>query len=282
MADIRVERAAEWISSADVGDHRTWIERLARLGFAAKGIVYLVIGTLALRAALGRGGGTTDSRGALHIIGDGAFGNIALGIIGVGLLGYTVWGILSAIKDTEGRGREAKGLAIRIGQAGRAIAYGLLGVAALKLLIGAGGGRSDGAQHWTARLLQAPAGKWLVVGVGLGIGAYALYQFYRASAKNIRKKLDLSSASASVARSIERLGRLGIAARGVVFALIAWFLVRAGMRYDPSQAGGIGDSLASLRTQSNGALLLGVVAAGLIAYGLFQFANARYRKIQVT
>jgi hypothetical protein len=117
--------------------------------------------------------------------------------------------------------------------------------------------------------------------VGAGIGIYALYQVYRAFGKNLRKRLDLGEADPHVVRWVERLGRFGIAARAIVFGIIAFLLIRAGVRYDPGSAGGIGESLATLRSQPHGTALLAVVAAGLVAYGLFQFANARYRRVHV-
>ena len=267
-----------------VGAAAPWIVRAARLGYVAKGVVYLVIGTLAARAALGDGGGTTDSRGALRAIGESTMGSAALLVIGVGLLGYALWAVLAAAWDAEDRGREPKGIAIRLGQAGRGIAYGALGVAALRLLgrarSAASGG--DGAEHWTARLLDAPLGRWLVVAVGAAIAGYALYQFYRAASDKVHKHLDLGGAGARTRTWVERLGRFGIAARGIVFVLVGWFLVRAAMTHDPSRAGGIGESLATLARQPRGELLLGVVAAGLVAYGAYQLANARFRRMRVT
>ncbi len=279
MAEIRVEEAGRWSEVEAGASHVSWIERLARLGFVAKGVVYLVVGTLALGAALGRGGATTDSRGALQRIGNGAFGDVALVIIGAGLLGYALWRVIAAVKDTDDRGGDAKGIALRIGQAGRALAYGALGVVALRLLDGgsAGGG---GAERWAARGLAAPFGKWIVIAAGVSIAAYAVYQWYRAAAKDVNKRLDLSDASPRVAAWVERLARFGIAARGVVFAIIGWLLIHAGLRFDPDQAGGVRESLITLRQQPYGAAVLGVIAAGLVAYGLFQLANARYRRVR--
>lgn len=282
MAEIRIAEHAD-SSPAFVrsGGGTSWIEMLARLGYAAKGVVYIVIGVLAVRAAVGDGGATTDSRGALAVIGNGAFGKVALVIVAAGLLGYALWRAISAWKDTENRGDDLKGIAQRIGQVARGLAYGALGVAAIRLLVRASSSGSDNAEQWTARGLSSPFGKWLVIGAGVGIAIYAVYQLYRALAKNLRKRLDLASADPRVVEWVERFGRFGIAARAVVFGIIAWFLIRAGLRFDPSSAGGIGESLATLGSQEYGTVLLGVVAAGLVAYGLFQFANARYRQVHV-
>ena len=107
---------------------------LARVGYAAKGIVYVVIGVLAARAAAGLGGATTDSRGALRVIAGGPFGQVSLAIIGVGLLGYMAWRLVAAVTDAERKGDEATGVAKRLAQAARGVAYGALGVQALRAL----------------------------------------------------------------------------------------------------------------------------------------------------
>jgi hypothetical protein len=255
---------------------------LARAGYAAKGIVYVVIGALAARAAAGTGGATTDQRGAIRTIGDGPFGSIALAVIGVGLLGYLVWRLVAAATDAERDGSDATSVGKRLGQAGRGIAYGALGLFALRAL----GGRDDGSggarqtQHWTARLLALPFGRALVVALGLGVIGYAVYQLFRASSDRIKRHLDLAEAGPGHAEWIVRLGRFGTAARAVVFALIGGFLVRAGLQRDSGEAGGIAQSLDAVASAPFGRVALGAVALGLVAYGAYQLATARYRRIR--
>ena len=256
---------------------------LARTGYAAKGIVYIVIGALAARAAAGSGGGTTDQRGAIRTIGDGPFGTIALIVIGVGLLGYTAWRLIAAATDAEGDGDDPTDIGKRIASAGRGLVYGALGVTALRAIGRAGSGRTEGGQEtrdWTARLLDLPLGVPLVVATGLGVIGYAGYQVYRASTDKVKKHLDLHEAGRSGATWIVRLGRFGIAARGVVFALIGSFLVKAGLDHDSSEAGGVAQSLDVLAGAPFGRIALGVVALGLVAYGAYQLATARYRRIR--
>ena len=254
---------------------------LGRAGYAAKGIVYVVMGALAAKVALGTGGKTTDTRGAIGVIGDGPMGTIALVAIGVGLLGYMLWRLIAAATDAEGEGSEPTKLVVRAAQAGRGIAYGVLGVQALRALGGDDvGSQGAAARHWTARLLDMPFGRALVVGVGLGVLGYAAYQLYRAFSDKARKHLDLAEAGPTQATWIVRLGRFGIAARGVVFAMIGVFLVRAGMNRDSGEAGGIAQSLQALGNASYGRLVLGAVAFGLIAYGAYQLATARYRHMR--
>ena len=256
---------------------------LGRAGYAAKGIVYVVIGALAARAAIGAAGGaTTDSRGALSVIQDGPMGTIALVAIGIGLLGYMAWRLVAAVTDAEGKGDEPTKLAVRAAQAARGLAYGALGVTALRLIGGGGeaGAQGQATRDWTARLLGMPFGRALVVGVGLGVLGYAAYQVYRAFSDKATKHLDLYEAGHTQAKWIVRLGRFGIAARAVVFAMIGVFLVRAGMRADSGEAGGIAQSLQALGAADYGRLVLGAVAFGLIAYGIYQLATARYRRMR--
>jgi hypothetical protein len=254
---------------------------LGRAGYAAKGIVYVVMGALAAKVALGAGGRTTDTRGAIGVIGDGPMGTIALVAIGVGLIGYMLWRLIAAATDAEGEGDEPTKLVVRGAQAARGIAYGVLGVQALRALGGDdAGSQSTAARHWTARLLDMPFGRALVVGAGLGVLGYAAYQIYRAFSDKAKKHLDLAEAGPTQATWIVRLGRFGIAARGVVFAMIGVFFLRAGMQSDSGEAGGIAQSLQALGNASYGKLVLGAVAFGLIAYGVYQLATARYRHMR--
>lgn len=263
--------------------HSAWIVRLARTGYAAKGIVYLVIGALAVKAAAGLGGRTTDSRGALGAIDGSTAGRALLLLMGIGLAGYALWALIAAALDAEDRGADAKGLALRFGQAARGLAYGALGLEALRLVARNGGsGGGAGAEHWTERALALPWGRALVALAGAGIIAYALYQFWRGARRNLRKRLRLGAADPHTMRWVLRLARFGIMARGVVFLMIGWLVAQAAWRRDADQAGGIGESLSALGTQPYGTLVLGTAALGLIAYGVWQLANARFREMPVT
>jgi len=253
---------------------------LGRAGYAAKGVVFVVIGALAAGVAAGTGGRTTDSRGALNVIGDGPLGTIALIAIGVGLLGYMAWRLVAAATDAEGKGDEPTSLAVRAAQAGRGVAYGVLGVQALRQLGGESGSQDSAARHWTARLLGMPFGPTLVVGAGIGVLAYAAYQLYRAFSDKAKKHLDLAEAGPTTATWIVRLGRFGIAARAVVFAMIGVFLIRAGMQEASGEAGGIAQSLRVIGSTEHGRIVLSLVAFGLIAYGIYQLATARYRHMR--
>lgn len=281
MGIAKAGGAARTSLQAGAHDAASWIVRAARLGYAAKGLVYLIIGALAVMAAAGSGGRTTDARGALRVLDTGRAGHVALALVGVGLLGYALWRLIAAATGAEGQGSGAKGVAVRVGQAARGVIYGSLGIEALRQLAAAASPSRGAAEDWTARVLAAPLGRWAVGAAGIAVIGYALYQLYRAGWKDPRKHLDLSGAGPGAAAWVVRLGRFGIAARGIVFVLVGWFLIRAARERAPEHAGGIGDSLATLAAQPNGRLLLGVVAVGLGAYGAFQLANARYRRMRL-
>lgn len=256
---------------------------LARVGYAAKGVVYLIIGFLAARLAFGSGGGeVTDQSGALRVIGGGPFGRVALLVVGVGLLGYMTWRLVSAATDAERRGDDPTSIVVRLGHAIRGIAYGLLGVQALRAMAGgSSSGEGGRAESLTSRLFELPFGTALVYVAALGFVAYAGYQLYRASSeKKVRAHLDLHEAGPAQARWIVRIGQFGIAARAVVFALLGLFLVRAARQHDSSEAGGFSDSLLALADAPYGRVALGTVALGLVAYGVYELATARYRHMR--
>jgi len=259
-----------------------WLVRLGRLGYGAKGVVYLVIGILAIEAALGSGGQTTDSTGAVREIGEAPFGRISLLIVSIGLLGYALWRFVSAATDAERRGDDPSSIVLRIGEAIRGAAYGSLGIWTLRFLVQGYAESTDHARALTYRALALPAGRSIVIGAGLVIMGYALYQLYRAATGKFLKRLDLSSAGDRTRKWIEQLGGFGVGARALVFGMIGIFLARAGWKYDPSEAGGIEKSLDAIADGPAGTALFATVAAGLIAFGVLQLATARYRVMRAS
>ena len=260
----------------------TWMSRLARFGYATKGVVYLIIGGLAVQLAIGHGGSATDQHGALQTMYDQPFGKFLLAIAALGLLGFALWCFIQALFDTEAKGRTAKGLIARIGYVMVGVSYAALAFGASQLVAGTGnGGKSSttNAQDWTALLLKQPFGVALVVLVGLVVIAVALYLFSKAYSAKFLSQLNLATVNAQVKKWVILTGRCGYAALGVVFSIIGLFLIVAAILRDPQQAKGLGSVLQTLMQQPFGPVLLGIVALGLIAYGVFSFVEARYRRI---
>jgi hypothetical protein len=258
-----------------------WVTLLARFGYAAKGIVYIIIGVLAAYASFTTGGRTTDTRGALEEILYKPYGKYLLGAIAIGLAGYALWRFVQAIKDTENKGSGAKGIAVRIGYAVIGVIYAGLAFSALQLVLGSGGeSKGDStSKEWTATLLAQPFGQWLVGAIGLGFIAAAVSHFYKAYTAKFREKLMTSQMSEKAQSFALRTGQFGLAARGVVFGLIGAFLIQAALHSNAGEARGLGGALTALGQQTYGQLLLGVVALGLVAYGFYMLVLARYRRI---
>ncbi|HEX8034700.1 MAG TPA: DUF1206 domain-containing protein [Ktedonobacterales bacterium] len=287
MAQMEMQ-AARQIDEAKLTARRAaanpWTTRYARFGYIAKGIVYGIIGALAAKAALGRGGAMTDRNGAIQAIYQQPFGKFLLAIVTIGLFGYALWSWIQAALDTENKGHGIKGVVARLGYAVVGFSYAGLALAALQLVLdkGSGGKSSDAnAQDWTARLLHAPFGVALVVLVGFVALGLALRQANYAYTARFKQRLNLLGVSAQARTGIIVLGRWGMAALGVVFAVVGFFLISAALRHDPHQAKGLGGALQTLAGQPFGPFLLGVVAIGLIAYGVYSLVEARYRRMVI-
>lgn len=270
-------------AAAAVQDARPWIEPAARVGYAAKGVVYLIVGLLAAQSVLGRGA-VGDSSDAFDVVLRQPLGRVLLGVIAVGLLCYVGWRLITAIVDTEGKGSDGKGLAVRAGYALRALIYAALALEAARLAMSGAGGRggsggAESAEHWSARLMELPAGRWLLALAAAGIAAYGMYQVVRAVTGDVRKHLRLDDLDADTARWAVRTSRFGVGARGAVFVMVGWLVAQAALRERPERAGGTEDALRAFQS-GHGPWLLGIVALGLIAYAMHQFLNARYRVVR--
>ncbi|MFL5401258.1 MAG: DUF1206 domain-containing protein [Gemmatimonadales bacterium] len=257
-----------------------WVERLARIGYAAKALLYITIGLLAAAAGLGRGGRTVDSQGAMGVVHNLSFGPIALLIVAAGLGGYALWRLVEAVVDPDRHGSDLKGVAVRASFVARGVFHGALAVTALRLATrGRAGPHPDQTRHWTAVAFGLPAGQLLVWIAALSIGAYGLYQLYRAYTSKLSRQLDLNELGPRPTRWVVGLSRFGIAARGVVFCLAGYLMARAAARHDAAEAGGIRKSLGTLADIGRWPFV--VIALGLIAYGVYELVNARYRRIRM-
>jgi hypothetical protein len=243
-------------------------EAFTRLGFAARGITYILIGWLAIEA--GRAAGASD---ALATLADGP-GRLLLFLIAAGMFAYGAWKLLEGALDLEGHGADAKGAAVRAGHGVSGVVHLLLGLTALELAMGSGGGSGgDGqtARAATSWLLDMPAGGLLVRAAALALLAAGVYQLVQAVRLRFLKHLEPRAASKAW---VKWVGRLGYLARGVVFVLVGLQLWRAGAAENAAAAGGTGEALASL----SGTLQL-LVAAGLALFGVFSLVQAAYRRI---
>jgi hypothetical protein len=254
------------------------VETLARFGYGARGVVYGLVGGLALLAAIGSGGQTGGSRSALQTLLSQPFGKFWLVVIALGLFGFCTWRILEALTDADRRGSDMKGMGIRAAHLISGFIYASLAISALNLALGRGstGGEDRAAQDWTAWLMSQPFGQWLVGLIGLAIAGTGLAFIWKAWRGNVTERLSLP---ADKRDWIVTLGRMGFAARGIVFLMIGGFLVLAALRASSSEVHGLGGALQALEQQPYGWVLLALTALGLFAFGLFGLVQARYRHI---
>ena len=258
-----------------------WMELLARFGYATKGIVYIVVGGVATMAALGLRGETTDVRGALQEIEDKPFGKVALATVAFGLVGYVLWRWVQALADTEHKGTKLKAVLVRIGYFISGTVYAGLALTAAKVLIDVDepDSSSDIQEHWIARVLRIPAGRTLVIVAGASTIGFGLYQIYKGFKAKFRKRLKLAEMSKNRITVATWSGRIGYASRGVVFCIIGFFAIQAARHFNPDEAKGVDEALATLAQNYYGAWALLLVAVGLILYGFYMLVEARYRKI---
>ncbi|WP_407541677.1 DUF1206 domain-containing protein (plasmid) [Deinococcus radiomollis] len=256
------------------------LERLARLGYAGKGVLYFTIGLLALLQAAHRpGGAVTDQRGAMTSIDHLPGGPFLLLLLGLGLAGYAVWQVIRALLDPERQGVTPHGLVKRAGYLLSAGSYLALAIAATVRTPG----RTTGAQtrDSTAQLLHLPGGRILVGLIGVAVLAVAANELRLAVTASFMEEMDLTGPGQTRRTTVERVGRVGIAARAVVFAVIGWFFIQAAWKAASAQAGGLKDALDAIAGSPFGPVLLALIAVGLIAYGAYCGVLAVYRRIHV-
>jgi len=257
--------------------HSHLFEWLSRAGFVARALIYGIIGLLALKLALGHGGKLTNQQGALHTVAHQPFGKFLLTAVAIGLGGYSLWRLVRAALGHGPEGSDSK--IDRIAALASGIVYGAMCVLAVEILLGAGGGSAGNAKKTTAGVFGWPHGT-LIVGIAgavlIGVG---LYQGYRGITKKFLEDSKTAEMSRRTRELISFLGTVGHLARMIVFGLVGIFLIKAAVDYNSRAAVGLDGALAKIVHHSYGPLLLGIVAAGLIAFALYSLSDSRYRKI---
>jgi uncharacterized protein DUF1206 len=258
-----------------------WYAWLARGGLVAKGVSYGIVGVLAVELAAGHGGTATSREGALHSLAQESLGRIVLVLLVIGFAAYVLWRVVQAFAMPADDGKD---WLKRVGFLGRAAIYGGLTFSALSILLGDSGGSSQSgkAHKTTAMVLSWPAGTWLVGLGGVILIGVGLWNAYRGLARKFEDKWNTGHMGAAARRWGGRVGVVGHLARAVVFTLIGVFVIRAALQYDPKEAIGLDGALQKLAGAAYGPYLLGLTAAGLIAYGLYCLADARFRDVSAS
>ncbi|MEQ9619678.1 MAG: DUF1206 domain-containing protein [Deltaproteobacteria bacterium] len=261
-----------------------WIEIVGGIGYAAKGIVYGLLGFLVFQAAYRGGGGEVGGKEmVLDYLSSLPLGELLLLIITIGLISYVLWRLIQAVLNPGNDDSGAKSVIQRIGYVLSALTYSGLAFICFKFVIGSGSGDSDTSKKQSAAwLMEQPYGRTAVVLIGAIIICVGLFYLYRSYKATFVKKLAVEKMSGAERTWIVRFGRTGIAARAIIFGIIGFLIVKSGLQSSTGEVGGYGNALRELAQQSYGPWLLGAVAGGLILYGIYCLFLARYLKLRST
>jgi hypothetical protein len=253
-------------------------EWLARVGYTARGVVFLMLGSLTALAAFGARSRPLDGKDALRLLLSQPFGAVLLALIAAGLLCFAIWRAAQAVLDADACGDDLKGIARRVGYGAGALFYGAFASIAFSLLLGVDNGSQgdSAARDWTAWLLAKPAGQWIIAAIGLAIVATGVGTAVVGLRAEFRHRLALAEKPRLV---VTMLGIAGSMSRALVLAMIGLFLLFAALDLNAREAAGFAGALRIIQNQPHGALLLGITAAGLAAFGLYELAEAAFRRI---
>jgi hypothetical protein len=251
-------------------------EVLARAGLTARGVIYFLIGLVAILVAVGQGGKEADQAGALKLLAGKPFGLVALWLLGLGFAAYALWRLSEAAFGVSGEGY---GAGPRVKSAVRAVIYISFAVLTFDIIAGTGGSQARREQDWSAKAMHQPAGRWLVGIIGLGIVIAGIALIIEGARAKFMRLLETSRMSAATRKTVKRLGMIGTIARGAIFALAGGLVVEAAINYQPSKARGLDKALLTLRDQPFGTALLVIAALGLIIFGIYALCEARWHKV---
>ncbi len=269
-------RARDLNTTTQQAANSQWMERLARLGFVARGAVYILIGFLALKIAVGSGNPEADQQGAFSYVGRQSFGQVLLWALTIGLAGYGLWRLVQAITgQVDGPDRDNP-TAYRLINAVKGVVYLSFAFTAATVAVHSSSGDST---QLTKSLMMQPWGRFLVGAVGVVIVVAGLAMVAQGWTRDFAKYLDSGKATGRTLDLLVKLGRVGYVARGVVFVLAGGFVVFGAVRSSPKETDGLDVALSSLADAPLGVVVLFAVALGLIAFGLYSLAESRYRRV---
>jgi hypothetical protein len=273
--ELPVASEVQQKAAAVVAEHRDWFVAAGRLGFATKGVVYGIVGVLAIAAAW-QGGRAEGSEGAIRRIGEQPLGQILLWLTAGGLAGYALWRFVQAMVEAECPGGRWKDLLRRGGFLVSGVVHVAMAVYAAPLSLGQIGGESH--KGLVEGMLSLPGGQFLVAAVGVGILIFACCEIYLAWSQNFMREYENYKMTEAQRKTAQYAGTLGLAARGVTFLIVGFFVILAAIRLDPNQTKGVGEALEVLARQAFGPWLLALTGLGLAAYAVYCGTQAFYRR----
>lgn len=259
---------------------RSKLDHIAKAGLVAKGIVYLLLGMLTFMAAFHINGKSTheaDRQGVFRFLASQTGGQAILAIIALGLVCYCIWRFVQAFLDTNRKGKKAKGVAVRTRYFLSGLIYGGVAVQIVRMLAAGDSQSGDSFSKAASKLMESGSGQLLTGAVGLIFAGIGIYQIYYGLSEKYKKHVEETS-DKTKNKLLLMAGKIGFAARGIVWLLISWLLLKAAVDADASEAGDTSKAFGFLKDSSYGQFLLAAIAIGLICYGIFNFIRARHEK----
>ncbi|MEY2423538.1 MAG: hypothetical protein QOI95_3605 [Acidimicrobiaceae bacterium] len=254
-----------------------WVEPVGRIGLATQGLLYAVVGVLALQVAAGHTDDRADQRGAIDAVANQSFGHVLLLVLTIGLALHCAWRLLLAYRGDPGDD-DAKEWIKRIGHFGRALIYAGLTVVAAKVLLESDAGGGGEQQQAASTALDWPGGQLLLIVVGVAVIGTGLWHASKVFTQSFVDDLDLDARSDGFRKAVLVLGSVGYAARGIVFALVGWFLLQAAIDQDPNETGGLDHAVKRLASSDYGPGVLRLLALGLFTFGVYRIVDGCVRK----
>ncbi|MBC2606690.1 DUF1206 domain-containing protein [Pelagicoccus albus] len=250
---------------------------LAKAGYAARGLIYLIIGALAFLQATGHGGEKTDSKGAVQTLLEAPGGSLLIWILAASLLGYSTWRLVQAVTDADRHGRNGKALTIRAGLLISATTHLILAYSSVKIALNLGGSSGGSSESLVATVMSWPGGPWIVALIGLGIAVAGVAHTMKALEEKYKEHLKMDK---TVMRKLNPICKFGLITRGFSFIVLAGMFLFASVTQDADEAGGLKDVLITVSDQVFGPCLLGFLGIGLFAFGIYSLTESVYRKIR--
>ncbi|MGH4138379.1 DUF1206 domain-containing protein [Clostridium sp.] len=261
-------------------------EFMARVGFATRGLIFFVMGILALLLAFGRGGKTTDQQGAIAMIGKQPEGKVLLWLILIGLICYSSWALIQVIINPFNKENDTKGISARLGYLFGAVSYSFLAIPTYALLTGGSkpvhvGKQAAKTQNYVSKILDMPFGQWMILIVAIIVISVGIFQISKAFMPLFGSQLDLIKLNIYQLKWVKGFGMFGTISRGFVITLVGIFLVIAAYTSDSNNAKGFDSALMSLLNQPYGRWLIGIIALGLMSFGIYDLLIAMFFRLAI-
>ncbi len=252
-------------------------ERFASFGIATKGVVYFIIGILTAMTAFGYGGKKSDSTTVLDFLFSQSYGKFILIVLAIGLLGYVFWRWYQAIANPNDIDDNAKGVIKRVAYFISGILYGSLAYTAVKMVVG---NDSQSGSSFFSKLFNSDYATVSTVVIGLVFIGKGIYEFYQGYSGKFKDEVEAAGLDHKAQDYVMKAGKIGYTSRGLVAGILGFLFVKAGLANNAQQLSKT-DAFSFIQDEF-GSIVMGIVALGLVGYGIFMIVKAKYSSLVVS